>query len=221
MWKRAPASPAAIHRTARALALLAAGVATLLALGGCITVAGTGHGTGHSVTGSPADSGSTSDSDARTAGGLARPFLPLPSVSPAPVPDAYDAAQDAQATLAAALAAARSDGRPVLLDFGSAWCEDCVALSRLVDSPGIRLILARNYHLVTVDVGHYDRNVQFAARYVRLAQSGIPALALLAPDGSLRHASDDGRFAQARSLGADQFANILVDWLYPPYGAAG
>jgi len=200
-----------LGRTAPACAWAAA----LLALGGCVTVSGSRVGSGGAYR------TAASGSDATRGQALARPFLPLPAVSPAAVPDSYDPTANSAAAIAAALAASRADGRPVLLDFGSSWCDDCRALSALVETPGVQLVLSRNYHLVTVDVGHYDTNMQLAAGYVRLTDSGIPALALLAPDGTPRHASNDGQFADARALTADQLADTLVDWLYPPYGGAG
>lgn len=187
-----------IRRRGRAglcAALLA--VLALLLLDGCVTVHGTG------VRRSSSDSA-----------GLARPFLPLPAITLTAVPDGYDPGADASGAVADALAAARADGRPVLLDFGSAWCEDCTALSTLVDRLGVHRLLARNYHLVTVDVGHYDRNSALAARYVDLAHSGIPALVVLNPDGSARDTGDMTQFANARSLTGDQFGDLLVDWLY-------
>jgi len=102
----------------------------------------------------------------------------------------------------------------VLLDFGANWCEDCRELSTLVQAPGVHQVLARDYHLVTVDVGHYDHNADLAARYVTLADSGIPALVVLAPDGSKRPSAGAGQFADARNLAADEVANLLVDWLF-------
>jgi thiol:disulfide interchange protein len=194
----------------RGTAAIAGAVAVLL-LGGCVTVYGPAP-----QRGAPGDA--ATPGAARGAGqvGYAHPFQPLPSVSPAPVPDGYDSSADAGGAVSAALTAAAKDGRPVLLDFGSSWCEDCQALSALVDSPGVNRILARNYHLVTVDVGHFDRNTQLASRYVSLAQSGIPALVLLGPDGTRRDTGDPGEFANARNLDADGFAATLVDWLYQP-----
>jgi thiol-disulfide isomerase/thioredoxin len=178
----------------------------LLVLSGCVVVHGRPLAAASYRAGGPSVS---SDST-----GLAHPFLPLPVVTPAAVPDGYDPAADAPADLAAALAAARADGRPVLLDFGASWCQDCQALTTLVRDPGVHQILARDYHLVTVDVGHYDHNTDLAARYVKLSSSGIPALAVLAPDGSARPDPGAARFADARNLNADQVANILVDWLF-------
>jgi thiol-disulfide isomerase/thioredoxin len=187
----------------RRWAALAAALA-LLGLSGCVEVRGRAL--------PPAHRTGSASSDSL---GLARPFLPLPAITPAAVPDGYDPARDAAADVAAALAASRADGRPVLLDFGSTWCDDCRALSTLVQNPGVHQILARNYHLVTIDVGHYDHNMDLAGRYVTLSSSGIPALLPLGPDGTPSRPGDAGRFADARTLNADQAANILVDWLYP------
>ena len=176
----------------------------VLLLGGCLSGCVTVNGRGSAASRVP-----SSDSL-----GLASPFLPLPSVSLAPVPDSYDPYADAPDDVARALAAARRDGRPVLIDFGSAWCDDCRAMSRLVDTPGVHQVLARNYHTVTVDVGHYDHNMGLAGRYVDLEASGIPALVELAPDGSLRQTDNEERFSDARDLSPDQLADTLIDWLY-------
>jgi thiol:disulfide interchange protein len=179
--------------------LLLLTVVIMLALNGCVTVRGTGV---------PRRAVGSNDTL-----GLARPFLPLPVVALAPVPDGYDANADAEAAVTAALAASHRDGKPVLLDFGSSWCEDCQALSTLIGNTGVHRILARNYHLVTVDVGHFDHNTALAARYVTLSRSGIPALVLLGPDGAAR-GTGDNQVADARNIGADQIGDMLVDWLY-------
>ena len=196
----------------RRIAAIAGAAGTLLLLGGCMTVSG--QPPGHR--GAPGDAATPGGAHGAGEVGYAHPFLPLPSVSLAAVPDGYDPSANANAAVSAAVAAAGADGRPVLLDFGSSWCEDCRALSALVDNAGVNRILARNYHLVTVDVGHYDLNTQLASRYVSLAQSGIPALVLLGPDGTKKDTGDPSAFANARDLDADGFAGTLVDWLYLP-----
>jgi thiol-disulfide isomerase/thioredoxin len=179
----------------------------VLALGGCMTVTGR-----HAGARRPGYAGERTPSDESL--GVATPFPSLPAVVPAAVPDGYDPAADAAADIDRALAASRKDGRPVLLDFGSAWCEDCRAMSALVRTPGVHQVLARNYHTVTVDVGRFNRNLVLAERYVQLETSGIPALVELAPDGSVLRGDNDGRFADARNLTADQVADTLIDWLF-------
>jgi hypothetical protein len=69
----------------------------------------------------------------------------------------------------------------VLVGFGVDWCVDCQALARRDADPAVKLVLQRDFRLVTVDVGHYDRNGALAARWIDLKRSGIPALAVLTP----------------------------------------
>ena len=180
-----------VHRVLRAVSAAAA----VLVLGGCMTVRGTGP-----QPQDPAD------------------FSALPPVSVSPVPDGFDPRADAGAAVAAALAAARADRRPVLLEFGSATCADCRALSALSDAPAVHQILSRDYHLVTVDVSHDPGNTALAAHYLRSAAGGpaggLPELVVLDPDGSPRPGTGGNRFADAGALTVDRFAGTLVDWLY-------
>lgn len=186
----APAVPLPLRRLLPLCALL---LAALLGLTGCVRV----------------------DGGVGLAPHYAHPFVSVPPVVPAPVPTGYDPNADAAAAVAAALAQSRRDGRPVLVEFGADWCVDCQALARRATDPAVRLVLQRDYRLVTVDVGHGDRNGALAARWIDLKRSGIPALVVLNPDGTVRATTQDGSFANARSLSSDEVANRLVEWLYP------
>jgi thioredoxin-like negative regulator of GroEL len=130
----------------------------------------------------------------------------------------YEPDADAEADIQAALAAARSGHREVLVDFGADWCPDCRVLHKLLEDPQVRPVLDRGYRVVAVDVGEFDRNLDVAGRYVNLKTSGIPALVVLAPDGSVRVATSDGSFANARDMSAAQVRQFLVRWA--PAGSA-
>jgi thiol-disulfide isomerase/thioredoxin len=125
----------------------------------------------------------------------------------------YDPARDAGADIAAALVQSRRDGRQVLIDFGADWCPDCVALHSLFDSPEVRPLLRQHYHRVAVDVGEFDHNQVVTDRYVDLRRSGIPALVVLAPSGRVRAATNDGSFANARSMTPRQVRAFLARWV--------
>lgn len=176
-------------------ALLSAGTA-LLALTGCAGTPTTAHKTPPSAT-------------ATSATQLAAPATPRASAASA---HGYDPHADAAAEIKAALKAAKKDGRPVLVDFGADWCLDCRVLSARFQDPGPSATLAR-YHVVTVDVGEFDHNLDVAARYVNLRTSGIPALAVLDPaSGRTKVATDRGEFANARTMSADQVEQFLKRW---------
>lgn len=128
------------------------------------------------------------------------------------VPDHYDAARDPAADLKTALALAASDGKEVLIDFGADWCPDCQVLDKLFHSDPTMSLLRRDFHVVVVDVGQFDRNLDFAATYVDLQTSGIPALVVLTPSGTVRVATNDGSFANARTMDNDQVDAFLTRW---------
>ena len=128
------------------------------------------------------------------------------------IPDHYDPARDPGADLKAALALAATDGKEVLIDFGADWCPDCNVLDKLFQSERTKPLLQRNYHVVAVDVGEFNHNLDFAAKYVNLKTSGIPALVVLTPDGKVRVATNDGSFANARTMNNDQVNAFLTRW---------
>lgn len=126
-------------------------------------------------------------------------------------PGGYDPGRNAAADVAAARTASAKDGRPVLLDFGANWCPDCVVLGRTFAGPGTTQLLAE-YHVVRVDVGEFDHNLDLAARYVNLRTSGIPALAVVDSRGRIEVATNQGEFANARSMPAAQVNAFLKKW---------
>ncbi|MFI1582725.1 thioredoxin family protein [Embleya sp. NPDC020630] len=135
-----------------------------------------------------------------------------PSPETSAVSDRFDSTRDADADIRTALATAAQSDRAVLIDFGANWCPDCRVLHHLFRSPQVAPLLARNYVVVRVDVGEFDHNLDVAARYIDLTTSGIPALAVLAPDGSVRTATNDGALANARDLDPGQVAEFLTRW---------
>jgi thioredoxin 1 len=124
----------------------------------------------------------------------------------------YDSSADARADLEKALAAAAQDGKPVLVDFGATWCPDCVMLGRLGTKPQVAPLLAE-FHVVSVDVGRFDRNLDIAHRLtVNLQTSGIPALVVLDAKDKVRTTTNDGSFSDARTMTPSDFAAFLKRW---------
>jgi thiol:disulfide interchange protein len=124
----------------------------------------------------------------------------------------YDPKRNAAADVEAALKEAAGDKRAVLLDFGADWCPDCVVLQKLFQAEQVAPLLRQSYHVVSVDVGEFDRNLELAKKYVNLTKSGIPALVVLGSDGGIRVATNDGAFANARTMEAPEVAEFLSRW---------
>jgi thiol:disulfide interchange protein len=128
------------------------------------------------------------------------------------LPDGYDATRNAKADIQAALATAVKEHREVLLDFGADWCPDCRALDVMFRSGQVQPLLAKDYLVVAVDVGKFNHNLELAGQYVDLQTSGIPALVVLKSTGTLRTATNDGAFSNARTMNPAQVAAFLSRW---------
>jgi RNA polymerase sigma factor (sigma-70 family) len=128
------------------------------------------------------------------------------------IPDGYQADRDASAGIASALATAGQTHREVLVVFGANWCPDCRALDTMFHSPQVEPLLTSDYDVVAVDVGKWNLNLGVAARYVDLHTSGIPALVVLDPSGRVITTTNDGSFANARTMTPSEVAAFLSKW---------
>jgi thiol:disulfide interchange protein len=125
----------------------------------------------------------------------------------------YDSRAQPRADIAAASQQARADNKLVLLDFGANWCLDCVVLSRLFDDPGVRPFLREHFHVVQIDVGNWDRNLDVSRQYGDPIHGGIPAVVVLSPSGNVLASTRDGALADARTATAKEILGYLQRWV--------
>lgn len=137
--------------------------------------------------------------------------VPLLAVAAdAPYPDASRADADVKAALQEA---ARSKKR-VLVDFGGNWCGDCKVLDINLRKPENAALLEKHYVLVHVNVGEkgIDRNLHLGERYGIPLRKGVPALAVLAPDGTVVYSQKNGEFESMRKMDPKSVNDFLVQW---------
>jgi protein disulfide-isomerase len=116
----------------------------------------------------------------------------------APLP--YNEAADAKAEIEQALATAGSTKRNVLVIFGANWCEDCRALDASLKSQKNAELLAKEFVVVKVDVGNFDRNGTLTTQYGNPTKKGIPAAIVLAPNNQTLYATRAGELSNARRM---------------------
>ena len=124
----------------------------------------------------------------------------------------YDPTADATADIAAAMALAKADGKRVLLDFGADWCPDCHVLAAYVHGPAGSRLVDSAYHVVPVDVGVFDHNLDVAATYGNPIANGIPAVVVLGADGTVIGSTGNGSLANARTMSESDVLAILARW---------
>ena len=145
--------------------------------------------------------------------GSSVPVVAAAESAPAqPNPHLYSAEANAPAEIGAALRQAKSEHKRVLLDFGGNWCGDCQVLDIYLHQAPNAELLARNFVMVHVDIGHYDHNLEVAAKYHIPLAKGVPAMAVLAPDGTMLYSQQTGEFESMRHMDPAAVTAFLNHW---------
>ncbi|MFL6292529.1 MAG: thioredoxin family protein [Thermoanaerobaculia bacterium] len=124
---------------------------------------------------------------------------------------------DAHGAIDAARKQAALEGKRVAVVFGADWCPDCYALNRALTHRLIAPILEPSYIVVKVTVGNRNQNLDLMADYGMDVVRGIPAIAILEPDGTLVKAQTDGELRNASSLlSVAEIVNFFHAWAPKP-----
>lgn len=129
-----------------------------------------------------------------------------------PNPNLYPAPEDAPADLAAALAGASTDHKRVILVFGGNWCYDCQVLNAAFHSPALAPLVDSNFHVVHINIGEGNKNLDLAAKYDVPLNKGVPALAVLDSDGKLLYSQQQGEFEDSVRIGPADIKAFLDKW---------
>jgi thiol:disulfide interchange protein len=122
----------------------------------------------------------------------------------------YPAIDSAAADVSAALAAARSSHKRVILDFGGDWCPDCQVLDIYFHQSANADLLAKYFVRVNINIGRMDANKDIAAKY-GVPLNGVPALAVLDGDGKVVYAQNK-EFSDMRHLDSSALTAFLGQW---------
>ena len=125
----------------------------------------------------------------------------------------YDNRRLPRLDIAVTLDSARADHKLVLIDFGANWCEPCRMLARQLDDSTVHPYLIAHFHLVRVDVGNFDRNLDASNEYGRPIDGGIPAVVVLVPSGEMIASTKDGMFWKNNDGTAHHVLSYLERWV--------
>jgi thioredoxin 1 len=141
----------------------------------------------------------------------AKPVMRLPEPT-RPNTQLYPDPGEAQPEIISALAAATKDHKRVLLVFGGNWCYDCHVLDATFHSKSIATLITENYHVVHVNVGDYDKNLDLAKKYEIPLEKGVPSLAILDSGGKLIVSQKKGEFESTIRIGPEDVVQFLRQW---------
>jgi thioredoxin 1 len=143
---------------------------------------------------------------------LAAAFLLAAGTANSANREIYPDPTQAKVDLAAALKAAQTSHKRIILDFGGNWCGDCQVLDIYFHNDANRPILEANYVLVHVNVGHMDENMDIAQMFAVPLDKGVPALAVLTEKGKLLYSQQSGQFEKMRHMEPSAVTQFLVQW---------
>ena len=123
------------------------------------------------------------------------------SVSAGAVTGPYDEAADAKVDVRTAQTLAQQDKVPLIVVFGANWCGDCKMLDEAFKSGAVAPLMQKSFKVVKVNVGKFDRNTDIADALGVPLKKGIPAVAILSPDGKPIYVTRGGELADARKMG--------------------
>jgi thiol:disulfide interchange protein len=124
----------------------------------------------------------------------------------------YSAEADPKAEIAAALKQASLEHKRIILDFGGDWCGDCQVLDIYFhQTPNLELV-DKNFLLVHVDIGHFDKNLDITEKYNVPLKKGVPALAVIDADGKLLYSQQAAEFGDIRYMYPASVTDFLNRW---------
>jgi thiol:disulfide interchange protein len=144
------------------------------------------------------------------------PSTPAPRQPVTPPPTVkkhlYSAEADPKAEIAAALKQASLEHKRIILDFGGDWCGDCQVLDIYFhQTPNVELV-DKNFLLVHVDIGHFDKNLDITEKYNVPLKKGVPALAVIDADGKLLYSQQAAEFGDIRYMYPASVTDFLTRW---------
>ena len=113
----------------------------------------------------------------------------------------YNETADAKLEIRQALTQAAPTKTPVIVVFGANWCGDCKMLDSAMKNGASAPLLSRDFKIVKVNVGRFDKNLEVAKFYGVPLDKGIPAVAILSTMNEVLYATREGELADARKMG--------------------
>ena len=123
------------------------------------------------------------------------------AVAAAAADNPYNETADAKLEIKQALTQAATKNTPIIIVFGANWCGDCKMLDSAMKNGASAPLLLRDFKIVKVNVGHWDKNLDVAKAYGVPLEKGIPAVVIISSKNKVLYVTREGELANARRMG--------------------
>ncbi|MBE7410561.1 MAG: thioredoxin family protein [Leptospiraceae bacterium] len=106
----------------------------------------------------------------------------------------------------------KSENKNILIEFGANWCMDCSVFNDILTREPNLSYLNANYLILKVDVGKFDRNLEFSKKFEDPIQSGIPAIVILSSEEKILVSTNNGEFSNSRGLKDITVLDFFKKW---------
>jgi thioredoxin 1 len=111
----------------------------------------------------------------------------------------YDAKANPYELFSKSIAIASKENKLLLVVFGSDWCPDCRSLNEKLTMKPLSEIITKRFVVMHVDIGEWDKNIDFTKNFGDPIDGGIPSIAILGGNKKLYYVAEGGEFASART----------------------
>ena len=133
------------------------------------------------------------------------------AVMAADLPAKFEPSRDAAADLSAATAAAKKEGKRVLVDVGGEWCPWCHILDRFVAANAdVKKLVDDNYVWVKVNWSKENKNEVVLSRFPKVA--GYPHIFILDADGKLVQSQNTADLEAEKDYDKPKFIAFLQQY---------
>ena len=133
------------------------------------------------------------------------------AVMAADLPAKFEPARDAATDVAAATAAAKKEGKRVLVDVGGEWCPWCHILDRFVAANAdVKKLVDDNYVWVKVNWSKENKNEVVLSRFPKVA--GYPHIFILDADGKLVQSQNTADLEAEKDYDKPKFIAFLQQY---------
>lgn len=106
---------------------------------------------------------------------------------------------------------ANSLNKKVLLIFGANWCIDCRTLDKFLNEKETISILEKSFIVQKVDVGNFEKNLDFAKSFNRnLEKTGIPNILIFNEKKNVLNPNIQEKIYSAKEINLDLVKDFLL-----------
>ena len=109
----------------------------------------------------------------------------------------YNEHVDAKAVIEQAASEAKLQKKPMIIIFGANWCPDCRAVNHAIEHGKDAAKIAKEFKIVKVNVGDFNKNIEVANAYGNPIAGGIPGAAILTSNHKLLYVTKPGELSTA------------------------